>query len=107
MCAVHRVAAADVAGAVMLRFDWNALRPGDHVLVHDDGDITLALHDGVVAMIDPGPESNDVGIRLDAAGGEPTIVHPRRRAVHPAPIDRREPCWRCDAIARRHDLPVG
>ena len=32
MCAVHRVAAADVAGAVMLRFDWNALRPGDHVI---------------------------------------------------------------------------
>jgi len=91
----------------MLRFDWNALRPGDHVLVHDDGDITLALHDGVVAMIDDGPESNDVGIRLDAPSGESMIVHPRRRAVHPAVIDHREPCWRCDANAPQHAIPRG
>ncbi len=81
----------------MLRFDWNALEPGDHVLLHDDDSKALTLIDGVVETVIAARDTNDVGIRL--APDRP-VVHPRRSSVHASPVDRSEPCWRCDAVAR-------
>jgi hypothetical protein len=36
----------ETAEAVMLGFEWNSLRTGDHVMVHDDLDPGLELHQG-------------------------------------------------------------
>lgn len=84
----------------MLGFEWNALKPGDRVLVHDDRDPGLALHPGVVHLVQTRAGAlNDVAIRLARTG--PSVVRPRRQAVHGAPLDRHFECWRCDAIAER------
>lgn len=83
----------------MLKFQWNALRGGDDVLVHDGAD--MALRSGRVTMLQTRRsrhEANAVSIRLDA-GTEPSrVVSPTFPAVHLAPLDASEPCWRCDSI---------
>src|SRR4249919_2597557 len=61
----------------MLRFEWNALRVGDLVLVHDpEGRFPAAS--GTVVAVDTKRErrgANGVGIRVGAEGG-PDIVWP-------------------------------
>lgn len=82
----------------MLAFQWNALRVGDPVLVHDDGDRALTLHAGVVELVQTRrAAANELAIRVDHDPSR--IVRPRRQAVHIAPIDRRFVCWRCDGMA--------
>lgn len=84
----------------MLRFQWNALRSGDHVLVHDDRAAGFDLNEGVVKLVDTrAGKANDIAIRLNT-GGE--LLRPRRHAVHMLPVDRRFACWRCDSIAAHH-----
>lgn len=82
----------------MLRFQWNALRPGDHVLVHDDTVASLPLAEGVVVLVQTGHGANDVGIRVDRPAHQHAIVRPRQLAVHLMPLDPDEACWRCDAM---------
>jgi hypothetical protein len=80
----------------MLVFQWNALRVGDQVRVHDDRAADLALHDGVVALVQTYPhEVNDVGVRVDGDSG--VVVHPWRHAVHLGRGDAHLGCWRCEA----------
>lgn len=80
----------------MLPFQWNSLRVGERVAVHDDADVDLGLVEGVVCIVQTHrPEVNEVGIRLDNGSA---IVRPRRHAVHLLPVDGR-PCWRCAAAA--------
>jgi hypothetical protein len=80
----------------MLVFQWNALRVGDHVLVHDDRASAPGLSDGVVAIVQTYPhEPNDVAIRL--SGDADVVLHPRRHAVHVDGVDARRDCWRCAA----------
>ena len=77
-------------------FQWNALRVGDHVRVHDDLATGFALHDGVVALVQTYPHRpNDVGIRVRDVSG--AVAHPRRHAVHLDRGDTNDACWRCDA----------
>ena len=80
----------------MLVFEWNALRVGDRVVVHDNLDPGLVSSPGIVEDVQTRyQDANEVTIRL---GGPPSrLVRPRRHAVHLMPLDRR-PCWRCDAI---------
>jgi hypothetical protein len=79
----------------MLVFQWNALRVGDQVRVHDDRATDLTLHDGVVALLQTHPHrTNDVGIRLDGDAG--AVVYPLRHAVHLGRGDAHEGCWRCE-----------
>lgn len=81
----------------MLTFQWNALRTGDRVLVHDDDAPNLATESGVVAIVRMRRGyTNDVAIRIETTA---RIVRPRRQAVHLLPLDRRFSCWRCDAAA--------
>ena len=80
----------------MLRFDWNALLPGDQVLVHGASDTTLSS--GVVAFVDVLRSSNGVGVRVMTDGRE-VILWPSRLAVHPDPRDPTEPCWQCQALS--------
>ena len=82
----------------MLVFQWNSLKVGDRVMVHDDRDPGLALHDGVVALIQSRPHGvNDVAIRVK--GHDPSVLRPRHHAVHLVPFDNRSTCWRCTAIS--------
>jgi hypothetical protein len=79
----------------MLKFQWNALRRGDHVLVHDVDDPKLALRAGVVALIDTQRSGRDVAIRYTTGTRTPRPVRPGRFAVHFDPIDEGDGCWRC------------
>lgn len=80
----------------MIRAQWNALKVGDHVVVHDvDGD-PMALVPGRVARIDAAAGSNDVVIRLTPERGPARHVTPSRLAVHLDAGDAAERCWRCE-----------
>lgn len=85
----------------MLRLEWNALRPGDRVVVHDDDATGFPLCDGVVAVVQPTRGASDVAVRIERDGSGSAVVRPRRLAVHLAPIDPMRWCWRCDVTARR------
>ena len=85
-----------------MRFQWNALRVGDHVDVHDPGDADLRLVTGVVTIVQSRRGANDIGIRLGGVPGiaraAPTgghVVRPARRAVHLDATDAARGCWRC------------
>jgi len=82
----------------MFVFQWNSMRVGDRVMVHDDHDDGLALRPGMVKYVETREQGpNDVTIQLDGPATQP--MRPRRHAVHLLPLDRRFSCWRCDAIA--------
>jgi hypothetical protein len=85
----------------VLSLQWNALRVGDRVLVHDDADVSLRLQPGVVAIVQTAHGSNDVGVRVPSEFAPSTVVRPSRLSVHLDPRDATEECWRCDAIAAR------
>ena len=78
----------------MLKFQWNALRRGDTVFVHDSSDANLDLHAGVVTLVDVRPSGHDVGIRLTTGTPTGSVVRPGRFAVHLAAGDDHD-CWRC------------
>jgi hypothetical protein len=80
----------------MLRFHWNALRPGDRVLVHDDSEPDLGIRAGVVTLVDVRASSHDVSIRLTTETRRARVVRPRRFAVHFDPVDDADACWRCN-----------
>ena len=72
----------------MRRFEWNALRMGDHVRVHEGAGSELSA--GVIAAVEVRHGSNGVGIRVG-----PSVLWPARMTVHLG--QRSEQCWRCDA----------
>jgi hypothetical protein len=81
----------------MLRFQWNALRPGDRVAVHDDRQPTSPLQDGHVVFVQKVRGGSDVAVRVtDVDTGQRRVVRPPRLTVHLVSPDQREPCWRCD-----------
>ena len=83
----------------MLKFEWNALRVGDKVLVHDSADSELRLLPGVVSIVESARGFNDIGIRVALSVDALRVDRPRRLAVHTDPLDSTESCWRCDDIA--------
>ena len=78
----------------MLKFQWNALRRGDTVFVHDANAADLGLRAGVVPLVDVNPSGHDVGIRLTTGAPTGPVVRPGRFAVHLAALAADE-CWRC------------
>ena len=81
----------------MDRVEWNALRVGDHVLVHDETNASKPLVPGRVAEVQPGQRANVVALLVKAPGERARIVQPRRLMVH---LDSGGPtgrCWRCEA----------
>jgi hypothetical protein len=82
----------------VFEFQWNSLRVGDRVAVHDDLDAGFQLSEGLVHIVGTRSHAvNDVAIRLD--NGLTATQHPRRHAVHLLPLNDRPPCWRCEASA--------
>ena len=92
----------------MLRFQWNALRRGHPVIVHDPESSDMTVLPGVVVMIDAHTDrkgANGVGIRVGDVDGSNRILWPSYLAVHLEPLDPTGPCWRCQEIAARLDRP--
>ena len=90
----------------MLKFQWDGLRRGDTVLVHDAHDADLALRAGVVTRVDVRPSGHDVGIRLTTGTATGPVVRPGRFAVHLMAVDD-DDCWRCrDNRPLRPDIAV-
>ena len=76
----------------MLKLQWNALRRGDTVFVHDASDADLGLRAGVVTLVDVRPSGHDVGVRLTTGTPTGPVVRPGRFAVHLAAVDDHD-CW--------------
>jgi hypothetical protein len=85
----------------MLKFEWNALRVGNKVLMHDPRDVGMRLLGGVVTMVATVAGSNEVAIRVAPNGETAQVLRPRRLTVHLDPRDLSEPCWRCADIEAR------
>lgn len=83
----------------MIRLEWNALRVGHRVLVHDEAEAGLPLVPGRVTMVDTVSGSNDVAIKIRPTRGPSRVVHPPRLAVHLEDLDPEARCWRCRACA--------
>ena len=84
----------------MVTVEWNSLRVGDAVEVHDATSPAMTLVPGVVAIVQIIKGSNDIAVRVTATDGTQTVVRPARLAVHLHPRNVAEPCWRCDDIAK-------
>jgi hypothetical protein len=85
----------------MLRFEWNALRVGDTVFVHDPRGQRDPAAEGTVVTVDTKTGKhgvNGVGIRVAAEGGH-RVVWPSFLTVHRDPRDPIDDCWRCAALA--------
>jgi hypothetical protein len=81
-------------------FEWNALKIGDHVLVHVDADELYPLREATVAIVDAQRVAHDVGVRLLVEKlPEGDITWPRRLHVHMSSHTPPEGCWRCRANA--------
>jgi hypothetical protein len=79
--------------------EWDRLRVGDRVLVHDDLSTAddFPLYPGVVATVDGTTRSHAVGIRVATiSGATAPILRLLRMQVHRDPPDPSECCWRCD-----------
>lgn len=84
----------------MLKFQWNALRRGDPVLVHDTTDPRFALLHGEVVIVDTVVgATNDLAVRVPTP--TPHVIRPARLTVHLDPLDSSDLCWRCDIADRR------
>ena len=70
----------------MLKFQWDGLRRGDTVFVHDARDADLGLRAGVVTLVDVRPSGHDVGIRLTT--GTPDRAGRSTRTVRRPPRGR-------------------
>jgi len=77
----------------MLTYEWNALRAGDRVFMHDATKATCAVIPGVVTTVDMHEGYHGVGIRGVGVGARRGIVWPSPLVVHHDAADER--CWRC------------
>jgi len=82
----------------MLRFQWDSLRRGDRLLVHDAATPHLGLRPAEVVCLDTTPTGYDVGVRYTDGADAGTVVRPGRFAVHFDPISDESACWRCEEL---------
>jgi hypothetical protein len=80
---------------MMLRFHWDSLRRGDHVLVHDARAFDLGLRPAVVASVDTAGPRHDVAVRYSDGPDVGRLVRPGRFATHSDPLGYAADCWRC------------
>jgi hypothetical protein len=93
-CDRRRLANDNRSAVYMLRLEWNSLRAGDRVLVHDADDPQLRLVAGVVSAVLQTSGANEVSIRVTTPVGV-RVVKPQRLSVHPDPVGFDGQCWRC------------
>ena len=80
---------------MMRGFQWDSLRRGDHVLVHDAATPDLRLRPGIVALLDATGRRRDVAIRYTDGADAGSVVRPGRFATHYDPLTDADSCWRC------------
>jgi hypothetical protein len=80
----------------VLKFDWNALRIGDRVLVHDADSPRLTLLPGVVTVIDARKGAKRAGVRFTGPDDQRGIRWPSHTTMHRDPRGATDHCWRCD-----------
>ena len=80
---------------MMLRFQWDSLRRGDHVLVHDPLTVDLGLRPAIVELVDTDGSRSDVAVRYSDGPDAGRVVRPGRFATHPDPVRDVADCWRC------------
>ena len=80
---------------MMLRFQWDSLRRGDLVLVHDVRTPDLGLRPAVVELVDTGGSRRDVAVRYSDGPDAGRVVRPGRFATHADPLTDTASCWRC------------
>lgn len=83
---------------MMLRFQWDSLRRGDRILVHDAAQPHLGLRPAEVVFPHTAASGDDVGARYSNGPDAGTVVRPGRFAVHFDPITDESACWRCDEL---------
>jgi hypothetical protein len=81
---------------MMLRFQWDSLRRGDHILVHDVHAPDLGLRPAVVELVDSSGPRHDIAARYVDGPDAGTMVRPGRFATHFDPLEGDTDCWRCD-----------
>ena len=79
----------------MLRFQWDSLRRGDHVIVHDAGTPDLGLRPAVVAVVDRAGSRRDIAVRYADGPDAGRVVRPGRFATREDPVADTACCWRC------------
>jgi hypothetical protein len=85
---------------MMLRFQWDSLRRGDHVLVHDARCADLGLRPAVVTLIDAAGSRRDIAVRYSDGPDAGRVIRPGRFAIHTDPVSDVSDCWRCaEALA--------
>ena len=86
---------SEAAPVMMLRFQWDSLRRGDHILVHDVRTADLGLRPAVVELVDSsGPDATSP----PATPTDPTPAGsfaPAASRSHPDPVTGAADCWRC------------
>ena len=80
---------------MMLRFQWDSLRRGDRVLVHDVDASDLGLRPAVVELVDASGSRRDLAVRYTDGPDAGRLVRPGRFATHLDPVDDAADCWRC------------
>ena len=82
---------------MMLRFQWDGLRRGDHILVHDVGTPDLGLRPAMVILVDSTGPRRDIAARYMDGPGAGRVVRPGRFASHLDPLTAADvgACWRC------------
>jgi len=83
---------------MMLRFQWDSLRRGDHILVHDVSRPDLGLRPADVVMVDTSRSGNDLAVRYTDGADAGLVVRPGRFASHFDPVSEQDACWRCEEI---------
>jgi hypothetical protein len=86
---------------MMLRFQWDSPRRGDHVLVHDATTPDLGLRPGIVVLVDAPGTRRDVAVRYTAGTDTERVVRPGRFATHREPLADAAGCWRCSEAKAR------
>lgn len=83
----------------MTRFDWDGLRPGDRVAVHDPAAVSES-RPGVVVFVTVRPRvPNEVGIRV-GTGESVVLTWGPMAAIHHDALQPDETCWRCQEAAK-------
>ena len=84
---------------MMLRFQWDSLRRGDHILVHDVHAVDLGLRPAIVELVDSSGPRRDIAARYTDGADAGRVVRPGRFASHPDPLTDEADCWRCAEVA--------
>jgi hypothetical protein len=82
---------------MMLRFQWDSLHRGDHILFHDVRSADLGLRPAVVELVDSTSGRRDVAVRCTDGPDAGRVVRPGRFASHFVPLSDADhaACWRC------------